>query len=134
MFVLIAGFLKTLERIWCENEQMDGSACGLGFLFLYSLFSGDTRCKAINSFEGYGNSGYGSYGGFGNTGWGSKSSYKKSSSSTGSDSHRFALLLTQLFKDKHSKSLPSSVLNILGRNRQVSLRMPRYRFPSAYFF
>ena len=66
--------------------------------------------------------GGGDYGGFG----GGKNSFigpsfkygGKSSGGGGSstnDSHRFALLLTQLYTDKHTKSLPASVINVLGK-------------------
>lgn len=76
----------------------------------------------------------------------------KSGGTSSNDSHRFALLLTQLYTDKHTKSLPASVINVLGklsqfyfwvkfflsevisflflfsgRNRQVSLRMPKFK-------
>jgi hypothetical protein len=44
-------------------------------------------------------------------GWGSFSSTKSNSTN---DAHRFGLLLTQLYADRHSKSLPASVINILG--------------------
>lgn len=47
--------------------------------------------------------------------------------SSGNDAHRFGFLLTQLYKDRHSKSLPASVVNVLGRNRQVALRMPLFK-------
>jgi thiol-disulfide isomerase/thioredoxin len=120
------GFLKILEKVWGGNETMDGKQAGLGFLFLYSLLSGESRSKAISSgYGGYGptvGGGYMMYGGKGGY-----SSYGKKSSSSTSDSHRFALLLTQLFVDRHSKSLPASIANVLGRNRQVCLRMPRFK-------
>jgi hypothetical protein len=41
---------------------------------------------------------------------------KKASSS---DSFRLGILLAQMYADKHTKSLPASVINILSRNRQV---------------
>jgi thiol-disulfide isomerase/thioredoxin len=119
------GFLKILEKVWGGNETMDGKQAGLGFLFLYSLLSGESRSKAISSgYGGYGPTvgGYMTYGGKGGY-----SSYGKKSSSSSSDSHRFALLLTQLFVDRHAKSLPASIANVLGRNRQVCLRMPRFK-------
>lgn len=43
------------------------------------------------------------------------------------DSHRFALLLAQFYGDKQTKSLPASIINVLCRNRQVSLRMPKFK-------
>jgi hypothetical protein len=49
------------------------------------------------------------------------------SSSSASDSHRFAVLCTQLLADRQAKSLPASVLNVLCRNRQVALRMPKFK-------
>lgn len=52
---------------------------------------------------------------------------KKAFGSSSNDSHRFGLLLTQLYADKHTKSLPASIINVLGRNRQVSLRMPKFK-------
>ena len=52
---------------------------------------------------------------------------RRAMGSSTNDSHRFGLLLTQLLKDKHTKSLTASVLNVLGRNRQVSLRMPKFK-------
>ena len=122
------GFLKTLEKVWGGAETMDGKQAGLGFLFLYSLLSGESRSKVIGS--GYGGYGVGSGGG-GYMMYGGKGGYsaygKKNASTSSSDSHRFGLLLTQLFVDRHSKSLPASVVNVLGRNRQVSLRMPRFK-------
>ncbi|KAJ1401818.1 hypothetical protein B484DRAFT_235649, partial [Ochromonadaceae sp. CCMP2298] len=106
--------LKILEKVWSLKETMDGKQCGLGFMFLYSLFTGDCRVKvAGGGYEG----GKSAFAG----------PYKYKSGSSSNDSHRFALLLTQLFVDKHSKSLPASVLNVLGRNRQVSLRMPKFK-------
>eukprot|EP01033_Poteriospumella_lacustris_P010457 gene10460-7435_t len=63
-----AGLLKLFERIWSSNESLRGESCGLGFIFLYNLLSGDTL-----------------------------------------------------------KSLPGSVINVLARNRQVSLRMPKFK-------
>jgi hypothetical protein len=53
--------------------------------------------------------------------------FGKSGSSSSNDSHRFGLLLTQLIEDKQVKSLPGSVLNVLGRNKQVALRMPKFK-------
>ncbi|CAE7518614.1 Trx-2, partial [Symbiodinium microadriaticum] len=57
------GLLKTLEKVWGGAETMDGKQAGLGFLFLYSLLSGEARSKVIGS--GYGSYGGGGYGGGG---------------------------------------------------------------------
>jgi hypothetical protein len=80
------------------------------------------------SYEGFGggkNSFVGPSMSSGGGGGGGGSSFKFGRSSN--DSHRFALLLTQLYTDKGAKSLPASVVNVLGRNRQVSLRMPKFK-------
>ena len=45
----------------------------------------------------------------------------------GNDSHRLALLLTQLYTDRRTKSVWASVVNVLGRNRALCVRMPRFR-------
>ena len=126
------GFLKTLEKVWGGSESLDGKGNGLGFLFLYSLLSGEVKARAIGSSGGgWGNMGMGG-GGMGGGymmygGKGGYSAYGGRTRSNTSDSHRFALLLTQLYKDRQTKSLPASVVNVLGRNRQVSLRMPRFK-------
>lgn len=105
------GVLKILEKVWAQKETMSGKQCGLGFMFLYSLFTGDSRCKV---------SGGGEYGGgkssfVGPFRYGASSSGGgKSGGTSSNDSHRFALLLTQLYTDKHTKSLPASVINVLG--------------------
>jgi hypothetical protein len=106
------GVLKTLEKVWGQQETMSGKQCGLGFMFLYSLFTGESRCKVSGG-------SYGEYGGkssfVGPFRYGGKSSGGGSSGgSSSNDSHRFALLLTQLYTDKHTKSLPASVINVLG--------------------
>lgn len=125
------GILKILEKVWHNGENMSGQQCGLGFLFLYGLLSGDIRCKVMGGYGGYGGRG-GTYGpsmpGMGSDDVGGYYGvYGKNIGSSSNDSHRFALLLTQLYNDKHTKSLPASVINILGRNRQVSLRMPKFK-------
>jgi hypothetical protein len=102
--------LKLLEKVWGQKETMSGKQCGLGFMFLYSLFTGDSRAKV---------SGGGDYGGgkssfVGPFRYGGKSSGGGGGNSS-NDSHRFALLLTQLYTDKHTKSLPGSVINVLGK-------------------
>jgi hypothetical protein len=127
------GLLKTLEKVWGGQETFSGKQCGLGFLFLYSLLSGEVRAKVISG--GYGDGGgYSSFGkgGFGNYGGGSGGVFTYAGrtaigGSTSNDAHRFGLLMTQLYQDKHTKSLPASVINVLGRNRQVSLRMPKFK-------
>ena len=146
------GIVKIFEKVWAGNEDLRGSSCGLGFLFLYNLLTNESRCRILgSSYSSY--SSYGSsYGGGGSSDWPSLSSfsafgsggasygptnYGKSSggyggysyggSSMGNDSHRMAILLGQLMKDRHSKSLPASIVNVLCRNRQVSLKMPKFK-------
>lgn len=115
------GLLKILEKVWGKNETFSGHQAGLGFLFLYSLLSGDIRAKVTGS----------EYGGgwMGSNVMSSSFSFggRRAMGSSSSDSHRFGLLLTQLLKDKQTKSLPASIINVLGRNRQVSLRMPKFK-------
>ena len=96
---------------------MTGAGAGLGFLFLYSLFTGESKAKVLGSSSAWTRESFFDMSAF---------SGKKASKS-GNDSHRLALLLTQFYSDKHSKSLTSSVVNVLGRNRQVSLRMPKFK-------
>ena len=124
------GALKILEKVWCNQESMSGKSCGLGFLFLYSLLSGDSRVKIHGGSSSYGSSYGPQMQGFSSadfySGAVSFSGFGKSSSSS-NDSHRFALLLTQLYVDKNTKALPASIINVLGRNRQVSLRMPKFK-------
>ncbi|KAH8067982.1 hypothetical protein JL721_7202 [Aureococcus anophagefferens] len=43
------------------------------------------------------------------------------------DSHRLALLLTQLYSDRRVKSVWGSLVNVLGRNKQLCVRLPRFR-------
>ena len=48
------GMLKALEKIWCENTSLSD---GLGFIFLYTLLSGDVKCRVVPSYSyggGYG--------------------------------------------------------------------------------
>ena len=109
------GILKILEKVWSKKETMSGQQCGLGFLFLYNLYTGESRCKVsggggINDFKGGIGPQMNPFFMFSGKKLGSGSS-----SSSSNDSHRFALLLTQLYTDKHMKSLPASVLNILGK-------------------
>lgn len=90
----------------------------------------------MNCFSGGYSSGYG--GGYGGgEGYGGYGGYGKSSSMSANDAHRFAVLCTQLLADRQAKSLPASVLNVLCRNRQVALRMPKFkdtRKTSTVFF
>jgi thioredoxin-like negative regulator of GroEL len=125
-FLSGASIIKILEKIWDSKESMSGKEAGFGFLFLYALLSGDMRCRIIGGTEGS----RGSYGGYGPQPYNSGGSYSyggKTVSTGSNDSHRFALLVTQLYSDKHTKSLPASIINVLGRNRQVSLRMPKFK-------
>lgn len=117
------GILKILEKVWSKKETMSGQQCGLGFMFLYNLYTGESRCKVSG---GSGGGGLNDFKGggigpqmnpmfmFGGKKLGSSGLFSSSSSN---DSHRFALLLTQLYTDKHMKSLPASVLNILGKKK-----------------
>lgn len=50
------GVLKILEKVWSRKETLGGQQCGLGFMFLYSLFTGESRCKVSGG-------SYGEYGG-----------------------------------------------------------------------
>lgn len=101
---------------------MNGKNCGLSFIFLYALFQGQMRCRVLTSgysdwWKGDGGLGYGGYDG--------GKSYSSSSSS--SDSHRLGLLLAQLYTDRNSKSVYASVINVLGRNKQLCVRMPEFK-------
>ena len=115
-----ASAIQLLDKVKSMKETMSGQQAGLGFLFLYSLLTGDVKCKVLG-------------------GAGSSRSYnmmpmdlsslsiENRSGSSGNDSHRYALLLAQYYADRHSKSLMGSVINVLCRNRQVSLRMPKFK-------
>eukprot|EP01038_Epipyxis_sp_PR26KG_P004031 gene4031-5768_t len=118
------GVLKILEKVWNQGETMSGKQSGFGFLFLYSLLSGESKLRVTGGYGDWGGSSNYKKGYSGVYSYGGKSS---SGSSSSNDAHRFALLLTQLFTDRHTKSLPASVINVLGRNRQVSLRMPKFK-------
>jgi hypothetical protein len=104
--------LQTLQKVWSSQETLSGHACGLGFIFIYSLLQGQTRCKVLSSGfsdwwlqdTSFGMTGYGGGGG-GST----------------NDSHRLGLLLTQLLVDAKTKSVFASVLNVMGRNKQLSV-------------
>lgn len=115
--------VQILEKIRSLDETMSGQQAGLGFLFLYSLISGDMKVKILgNSGGGYGK-GVGSY----DVMPYSYSAFTAQEKTSNNDSHRFALLLAQFYADRHSKSLPGSIINVLCRNRQVSLRMPKFK-------
>jgi thiol-disulfide isomerase/thioredoxin len=121
-----AGLLKLFEKVWSSQESLRGESCGLGFIFLYNLLSGESRVKVVSS--GYG--GYGGYEGYGNSGGGSGGYYKYGGRTTGgssNDAHRLAMLISQLYSDRQIKSVAGSVINVLARNRQVSLRMPKFK-------
>ena len=110
--------LTVIEKVWGGAEAMDGQVNGLGFLFLYTLLQGSTRCKLISTGWGQGwgkGGGYG--GGFGSTG-GRKNA---------SDGYRLGQLLLNLYKDSRVKTVPASVLNILSHNKQLTSRMPKFR-------
>ena len=114
------GALKILQKVWKSQETMSGKGCALSFLFLYALFQGQIRCKMLPSgysdwWKSSGGYDYGSY------------DSGRSNTTSSSDSHRLGLLLAQLFADRHSKSVFCSVINVLGRNRQVCVRMPEFR-------
>ena len=99
--------LNTLEKLWSSPEDFSGRTHGLGFLFLYNLMQGTTKVNCITKSEGFGV-------------WGGGFRSK-------SDSHRFALLAAQLYSDKSQRGLLASVVNVLGRNRHVCVRMPKFK-------
>ena len=99
--------LTTLEKLWSSPEDFRGRTHGLGFLFLYNLMQGTTKVNCITKAEGFGV-------------WGGGFRSK-------SDSHRFALLAAQLYSDKSQRGLLASVVNVLGRNRHVCVRMPKFK-------
>jgi hypothetical protein len=90
------GALKTLQNVWSNGENFMGRACGLGFLFVYALLQGQTRCKVVSG-------GYFDWW-LGDNAWGADAA-EGGAGGTGSDSHRFGVLLTQLYDDRHSKSV-----------------------------
>ena len=110
------GALRVLQKLWNTGETMNGRPSGLGFLFLYALLQGQVRCKVVSG--GMGDWFWGD----GNASWGN--GYQSNQSS---DSHRLALLLSQLYVDRRSKSVCASVINVLCRNRQLSVRMPEFK-------
>ena len=112
--------LTTLQKVWSNEESLSGRACGLGFLFIYSLLQGQQRAKVLSSgFSDWflGDSAFG-FGGIGGGGL---------MSASASDSHRLGLLLTQLLTDAKTKGVLASVLNVMGRNKQLSVRFPEFR-------
>lgn len=125
------GVLKLFEKVWRGNESMKGNECSLGFIFLYNLFTGESNCKVIGSSYGSSGNGFGGFGGFGGYGGPSMGpssfSFGGKGKATTNDSHRFAVLLGQLYTDRNKKSLPGSVINVLSRNRQVALKMPKFK-------
>lgn len=121
------GLIQLLEKVWSTGEDMRGDGVGLGFMFLYSLLTGESRCRVINGFGGGGGGMMGPMPKGGGGGGMMKVGGKGMRQRGGNDSHRFAVLLTQLYKDRCTKSLPASTVNVLCRNRQVALRMPRFK-------
>jgi thiol-disulfide isomerase/thioredoxin len=114
------GALKIMQKVWNSHETMSGKNCALSFLFIYSLFQGQIRCKMLPA-------GYSDW-------WKTSGGYDYSTYDSGrtntmpsSDSHRLGLLLSQLFLDRHTKNVFGSVLNVLGRNKQLCVRMPEFR-------
>ena len=102
--------LDILNKIWSRGETMDGLHSRLGFLFIYELLNGEHKCKLLKSgFSGWHN--------FGN----------RSQDSSSFESHRLAILLLQLFKDRNTKSIPASVLNILCLNRRLCRYVPKFK-------
>eukprot|EP00457_Paulinella_chromatophora_P000002 gb/GEZN01000002.1/.p1 GENE.gb/GEZN01000002.1/~~gb/GEZN01000002.1/.p1 ORF type:complete len:6816 (+),score=1425.09 gb/GEZN01000002.1/:114-20561(+) len=101
------GALAILNKVWSSGDTMEGQTHGLGFLFLYALLQGQMRCKVVSS--GWSFWDFAGRGG------------------TSSDSHRFAILLAQLYTDSRVASVCSSVINILGYNKPLCGRMPPFR-------
>ena len=123
--------LDLLEKVWNGKEDMNGKKCGGGFLLLYTLLQGQMRCRIVSGSKGRGFGGFGGmYGGFGNGG-GGKGGYsawvKKQRSSQGTDSHRLATLLAQLYSDIRTKSVMASIINVMVRNKQLGVRMPKFK-------
>ena len=107
--------LSVLEKLWATSDDLAGRTQGFGFLFLYNLLQGSTRVSCISSGGGFG--GFGGFKGFG----GGRRDFGKN------DGHRFAMLATQLFSDKHKRSLLASCVHVLANNRHVCVRMPKLR-------
>eukprot|EP00457_Paulinella_chromatophora_P000019 gb/GEZN01000019.1/.p1 GENE.gb/GEZN01000019.1/~~gb/GEZN01000019.1/.p1 ORF type:complete len:4425 (-),score=920.40 gb/GEZN01000019.1/:221-11590(-) len=100
------GALSALEKVWSKGDTMDGQIHGLGFLFLYSLLQGKMRTNVISS------------------GW---SYWEMKTSSASSDSHRFAMLLAQLYADSRVSGICGSIISILTYNKNLCGRMPSFR-------
>lgn len=113
--------LSLLEKVWANGETFTGERHGYGFLLLYALFQGDLRAHVCGS-------SWTSCGlwGWGSTGFGS-GKFAKKKQRTANDSHRLAVLLTQLYSDRREKSVWASLVNVLGRNRQLCVRLPKFR-------
>ena len=115
--------LQMLQKVWSGHETLSGKECGLGFIFIYCLLQGQTRSKVLSSgFSDWwlSDSAFG-VGGLGGGRMG------HSTASSANDSHRLGLLLTQLLVDAKTKSVFASVLNVMGRNKQLSVRFPEFR-------
>jgi len=105
--------LGILEKIWAAGDRMDGSISQLGFMFLYTLLQGQTTCRVLSvNMSSYG-------GGFNR--WNYMKQFSKS------DSHRFGVLLSVLYKDARLKSVPCSIINTMSRNRQMCSRLPEFK-------
>jgi thiol-disulfide isomerase/thioredoxin len=115
--------LQMLQKVWSGHETLSGKECGLGFIFIYCLLQGQTRSKVLSSgFSDWwlSDSAFG-MGGLGGGRMG------HATASSANDSHRLGLLLTQLLVDAKTKSVFASVLNVMGRNKQLSVRFPEFR-------
>jgi hypothetical protein len=95
--------LKTLQSVWSNGENFMGRPCGLGFLFVYALLQGQTRCKVVTG-------GYTDWW-WGDSMWGGKAG--GTAAGSGSDSHRLGVLLTQLYDDRHSKSVSDQLCIVM---------------------
>ncbi|KAJ8602501.1 hypothetical protein CTAYLR_001253 [Chrysophaeum taylorii] len=114
--------LTLLEKVWANGETFRGERHGYGFLLLYALFQGDLRAHICGS--SWTNCGLW---GWGSGGFGAAAKFSKKKQRTANDSHRLALLLTQLYSDRRVKSVWASLVNVLGRNRQLCVRLPKFR-------
>ena len=110
------GAITVFENVWKNSETFQGDGGNLGFLFLYNLLSGDLRVKVTGNDYGSFTSSRHHYG-----------SKNYGHGTVGTDSHRFATLLLQLYQDCRQTSLAASVINVLVRNRQVSPRIPKFK-------
>lgn len=153
--------VSMLQNFWGSPENMCGDALKLGFIFLYSLMSGDAKCtictasyggkfggggfkggnggfgggfggggfgQAFNQDDDDGESGgWGAFGGDGEFTFGGKTISVGGSKKSTNDAHRFGVLLSQLISDKTLKSVMGSVINVIARNRQVALRLPKFK-------